>query len=189
MAHLYDGCRHDCSRSVSHNPQAEFTGRVLPLLHQTARCGEFRDISCAYAYACSGSRVDSSSFFHTGDDGAFGSCHICPDESCQYHPRAHSVHWTFHRTVKVAISKNLRFLWFSASVTLRGCCGAAQEIRFTSVRLHHRIYINPVANDCCENHLRNIPNLCMTACAALRGEKDKSEFHLLLFRVFRVFRG
>jgi hypothetical protein len=43
------------------------------------------------------------------------------------------------------------------------------------------IYINPVVNGCGENHLRNIPNLCMTACVA----SDKSEFHLPHFRVFR----
>ena len=38
-------------------------------------------------------------------------------------------------------------------------CGAAQEICFTSVRLHHRIYKSPEVNGCCENSLRNILNL------------------------------
>ena len=54
------------------------------------------------------------------------------------------------------------------------------EIRFTSVRIHHRIYINPVVNGCGENHMRNILNLCMTACVA----SDKSEFHLSQFSCF-----
>ena len=48
---------------------------------------------------------------------------------------------------------------------------------------------NPVVNDCDENHLRNILNLSQVRMRSVSVEKDKSEFHLPHFRVFRVFRG
>ena len=148
-------------------PQAEFTGRVLPLLHQTARCGEFRDISCAYACACSGSRVDSSSFSHTSDDAAFGGCDIRFDEPCQYHPRAYSVHWTFHRTVKVGISKNLGF-FVIFGLRSRFAAVAALKLIIPNISCGRLELYDSIASRISRFASENV----------LKPEKDKSEFHL-----------
>ena len=43
--------------------------------------------------------------------------------------------------------------------------------------------------NCDENHMRNILNLSQVRMRSVSEEKDKSEFHLPHFRVFRVFRG
>ena len=70
---------------------------------------------------------------------------------------------------------------------LSGWCGAAQEIRFTAVRLYHRILQNAVVNGCDENHLRNILNLSQVRMRSVSEEKELAGTDPKNLRVFRDF--